>query len=102
MTALAEKHHDLGLWRRLNGFYGGGAHVGFAEYQDGTEGFQRNRVTAGFDAVAGLEYTFQQLPINVALDWKPEFNITGATGFCGWCGGVSIRYAITGHRYRSW
>jgi hypothetical protein len=102
LTALAQRHHDLGLWRNLNGYYGGGAHLGFSEYQDTEAGHQRTQATVGFDGVVGLEYTFRALPLNLALDWKPEFNLSGATGFCAWCGGVSVRYALQGHRYRVW
>ncbi len=102
ITALATRHHDLGIWRDLNGYYGGGAHIGFSEYTDTELGHQRSQATLGLDGVVGLEYTLRTLPIAVAVDWKPEFNLTGATGFCAWCAGVSVRYAIQGHRYRSW
>jgi hypothetical protein len=102
MTGLVQRHHDLGIWRDLNGFYGGGAHIGFSEYVDTEVGHQRTQATIGLDAVAGLEYTLRTLPLAVAVDWKPEFNFTGATGVCWWCSGVTVRYTIQGHRYRSW
>jgi len=39
-----------------------------------------------------LEYNFKEIPFNLGIDWKPVFNLTGASGFYGDGGAISIRY----------
>jgi hypothetical protein len=94
LTALAMQHRDLGWQRNFNWYYGGGLHTGFSEYRELETGRERTRTTLGLDGVLGLEYTFIALPVNLALDWKPEVNVTGATGVCLTCAGLSLRYAF--------
>ena len=40
----------------------------------------------------GLEYVFQEVPISISVDWKPEFNIIGHSGVWVGDGGLAIRY----------
>lgn len=94
LTALALKHQDIGWHRDFNWFYGGGAHVGFSEYIDTESGFDRTQTTVGIDGMIGVEYTFQPIPLNLALDFKPEVNFSGASGVCLLCGGLSVRYVF--------
>jgi len=94
LTALALKHRDIGWQRDFNWFYGGGAHVGFSEYTDTESGLDRTQTTVGIDGMIGAEYTFQPIPLNLALDFKPEINFTGASGVCLLCGALSIRYVF--------
>ncbi len=47
---------------------------------------------AGIGAQLGLEYCFEEIPLQLSLDWKPSFNLVPATGF-GWQGlALGIRY----------
>ncbi|MBI1193256.1 MAG: hypothetical protein GC205_08785 [Bacteroidetes bacterium] len=94
LTALGLKHRDIGWHREFNWFYGGGAHVGFSEYTDTESGLDRTQTTVGIDGMIGAEYTFQPIPLNLALDFKPEINFTGASGVCLLCGALSIRYVF--------
>jgi hypothetical protein len=43
--------------------------------------------------VIGIEYTFQDLPINIALDTGPNLKIIPALGF-DWRGAIAIRYTL--------
>lgn len=95
LTGLYEVNKRAFDIDRLNWFYGFGAHVGFwnGKYTYdywGTYGDQYTVV--GIDGILGLEYNFKEIPVNLGLDWKPAFNITGYTGF--WYDGValSLRY----------
>ena len=70
-----------------NGFrfyYGVGAHVG---------GW-KSRCALGVDGVIGLEYQFSEIPLNLALDYKPIFNIVEKTRFYLADIGLSIRIAF--------
>lgn len=41
----------------------------------------------------GIEYTFQDLPINISLDTGPSIQIIPDVGF-GWGGGLAVRYKL--------
>ena len=94
LTALGLKHQDIGWHREFNWFYGGGAHIGFSEYFDQENQYSRNQTTIGIDGMIGVEYTLQAIPLNIALDYKPEINFSGASGVCWYCGGLSVRYVF--------
>jgi hypothetical protein len=80
--ALLEKHKPTGP-EGLNWFYGGGAYVGFGD--------KRN---LGAQGIIGLDYKFQEVPINVSLDWKPELNIIQEVSFEPAAVGLSIRFTF--------
>lgn len=95
LTGLYEVHDNAFDVNRLNWYFGGGAHVGFwnGDYtygRWGREGY--NYVVVGIDGILGIEYNFSEFPINISLDWKPAFNLTGYSGFWGDGGALSIRY----------
>jgi hypothetical protein len=95
ITGLYEVHNNAFDVERLNWYYGGGAHLGIWNGDDtynswGEKGV--NYVVIGIDGVLGIEYNFAEVPINIGLDWKPAFNLSGYTGFWGDGGALSIRY----------
>jgi len=44
-------------------------------------------------ALLGLEYNFEDLPLNISIDTGPSFFISPNIGFI-WGGGLALRYAI--------
>lgn len=46
----------------------------------------------GIGGISGLEYSFDEVPINLGTDWKPVFNFIGYTGWWADGGALSIRY----------
>lgn len=80
----------------LNWFFGGGAHVGFYDRYNGNPWFDDfdNETVFGLDLIIGLEYTFDEIPLNLGIDWKPEINLVGYEGFWGDEVGLSIRFAF--------
>jgi len=92
-TELYEIHHQFADVSGLNVFYGVGAHLGFYNGDHTNWGTPGDQYTAlGVDGILGLEYSFRELPINISLDWKPEYNISGYTGMWYDGGAFSIRY----------
>jgi len=95
ITGLFENEHWTGEYPGLNWFWGVGAHAGFWDAG-------RNPNVAdtyigsviGVDAIAGLEYTFDEIPLNLSLDLLPTFNLIGYTGWGGINGAISIRYVF--------
>jgi hypothetical protein len=95
ITGLYENEHWTGKYPGLNWYWGLGAHVGFWDagsnvHLDSTyEG-----AVIGVDAVLGLEYTFDDFPLNLSLDLLPSVNLIGYTGWGGIYGALSVRYVF--------
>ncbi len=95
ITGLWESEHWTGHYPGLNWYYGGGAHVGF--WSNGTNpniNANYNGAVIGIDGVLGLEYTFDEIPLNLSLDLLPTVNLIGDTGWGGINGALSIRYVF--------
>ena len=99
ITGLYEKHFPIIKQEEGFRFYmGGGAHLGFWNeyrkhpwYEDKDD---RSHIALGVDGIIGLEYTFNEIPLNLAIDWIPMINIADHPAFWGGGVGLSVRYAI--------
>ena len=93
ITGLYEIHNQAFGVDRLNWYYGFGGHVGFWNGDDVKWADDNSNYTViGIDGILGMEYNFNEIPINLSIDWKPAFNIIGYSGFWGDGGAISIRY----------
>ncbi len=93
VTGLYEIHNQAFDTPRLNWYYGVGGHIGFWNgkyFRDAHN--NTNYSVIGVDGILGLEYNFKEIPFNLGIDWKPEFDLTGYSGFYGDGGAISIRY----------
>ncbi|MBU1013447.1 MAG: hypothetical protein KKG99_10610 [Bacteroidetes bacterium] len=93
LTGLYEIHNQAFNADGLKWYYGVGVHVGFwngkhVKWADDDVAY----TVIGFDGILGLEYSFPDIPINISIDWKPELNVSGYSGFWGDGGAISIRY----------
>jgi hypothetical protein len=94
-TALYEKERWTGHYPALNWYWGFGAHVGF--WDEGANRYVNSTYTGsviGVDGVLGIEYTFDEIPLNLSLDVLPSVNLIGSTGWGGINGALSIRYVF--------
>lgn len=89
VTGLYEVHNQAFDVERLKWYFGGGAHVGFfgIGYGGGSGTF------VGIDGIIGIEYKFEEVPINLGLDWKPAFDF-GYSHFFGDGAALSVRYVF--------
>lgn len=85
ITGLYEYHGDLNSEGNLKWYIGPGAHVGL---------YKGNNTLIGVDGVIGLDYKFNELPMNIALDWQPSFEFSKGYGFAGGWGGLAVRYTF--------
>jgi len=94
LTGLYEIHQQAFDVEHLNWYYGAGGHIGFWKGRDVSWGDNRDDdyTVIGIDGILGIEYNFQEIPINISLDWKPTMNIIGYSGFWGDGGAFSVRY----------
>jgi hypothetical protein len=95
ITGLYEIHNQAFNTTGLKWYYGIGGHVGFynGDYTYKYWGATGTTYTVvGIDGILGMEYSFNEIPINIGLDWKPAFNLIGYSGFWVDGGAFSIRY----------
>lgn len=80
LGALLEFHKPLSA-AGLTYFYGAGGYIGFIKTVNATT--QKSSTDANFGAqgVIGLDYKFNNIPLNLSLDWKPELNIVSDINF---------------------
>jgi hypothetical protein len=81
---LYEVHRLIGGMPNLNWFFGGGAYIGF----------QYNLVYTGPTGIIGMDYKFDNAPVNISLDWKPELDISPAINFVPDAFALSIRFTL--------
>ena len=93
ITGLYEIHNRAFNAERLKWYFGFGGHVGFwnGDYAKWGEPGVTYTVI-GIDGILGLEYSFSEVPINIGIDWKPSYNLSGYSGFWADGGAVSIRF----------
>jgi hypothetical protein len=86
ITGLYEFHGNLSTDGSLKWYVGPGAHVSL----------YKNSTAVGIDGVVGIDYKFSNIPLNLALDWQPAFELGGAdrNGFYGNWGGFAIRFTL--------
>ena len=84
LGGLYEVHRLIGGMPNLNWFYGGGAYIGF----------QYDLVYTGPMGVIGMDYKFDNAPINLSLDWKPELDISPAINFIPDAFALSVRFTL--------
>ncbi len=95
LTGLYEIHGDINGAPGLKWYIGPGAHIGVwnDHYKD-----QYNNdggANFGIDGVVGLDYKFNNAPINMSVDIQPNFSFgnDGRSGFDVW-GGFAVRYTF--------
>lgn len=84
LTGLYEKYMTLSSDGALDFFYGGGAGITI-----GNGGF-----TAGITGIAGLCYTFKDIPIDISLDWRPTLEVIPDPYLYPKLIGLSVRYTF--------
>ena len=88
VTALYEYRFDLSELT-INGFgwyVGGGAHAG------GREIDSKVHFLSGLDGIVGADYNFQNIPVNISLDWKPAIHFNESAELAQFA--FSVRYTF--------
>ena len=84
ICGLYELHFPIESVTNLQWFAGPGAYIAF-----------RNSSTYfGAAGIVGLDYKFEELPLNLTVDWKPELNIISKVAFESSGLGISVRYTF--------
>jgi len=84
---------DIGGIEELYYYYGVGASIYFWNFKE--EGPNQS-VTPGIQGYLGVEYTFEDRPINLTLDWIPSLFLSGElSGLQGGYFAIGVRYVLS-------
>lgn len=83
LGALLEIHNPLNV-PGLRWLYGAGAYLGFED----------KNTFLGPTGIIGLDYKFENVPINLTLDWKPELDIIPDINFVPDAFALSVRFTL--------
>lgn len=81
--AIYERFAPIKGVEHLQWFYGAGAYVGFNSFDN-----------FGLMGIAGLDFQFTEVPINLSIDWKPELNLIEGVAFRASTVAVSVRFCF--------
>ena len=84
VCGLYELHFPINAVNNLYWFAGGGGYVAF----------RSNTTFIGGAGIIGLDYKFDELPLNISLDWKPELNLISKVAFESSGIGLSARFTF--------
>jgi hypothetical protein len=93
ITGLYEWYGDIPAVEGMKWYAGAGAHIGFynTEYAHYYPG-RSNGLYLGPDGVLGVDYKFNNAPINLSFDVQPRVDLPG--GFFDIWGGLGVRFAF--------
>ena len=89
-SALYEWHKATSQYPALSWYLGTGGAIGFYDIRSPWVYEDETRTIIGVQAVVGIEYTFESIPVNVGFDWIPLFNMIGFSDF------DFIQFALSG------
>jgi len=76
----------------LSWFVGPGVHAG--AWREKYSKIFDNKLDIGIDGIIGFDYKFDNVPINVSVDWQPAVTVVGSAGFTPSYGGIGVRYTF--------
>jgi hypothetical protein len=93
LGALIELHQPLSS-QGLTWYYGGGAYLAFMKTVNTNTQKTSTDPNFGAQGVIGLDYKFNNIPLNISLDWKPELNIVTDINFEPAAIGLTARFTF--------
>jgi hypothetical protein len=93
LGALVEFHKPLST-QGLSWFYGAGGYLAFPKVLNATTNKTNTETNFGAQGVIGLDYKFNNIPLNLSLDWKPELNIVTDINFEPATVGLTARFTF--------
>lgn len=93
LGALIEFHKPVGA-EGMTYFYGAGGYIAFLKTTNLNTQKTSTDPNFGAQGVVGLDYKFNNIPLNLSLDWKPELNLVSNINFEPACIGLSARFTF--------
>jgi hypothetical protein len=93
LGALVEMYKPLAP-AGLAYFYGAGGYISFIKKVNVNTLKTTTDPNFGAQGIIGLDYKFNNVPLNISLDWKPELNIVSDINFEPSAIGFSARFTF--------
>ena len=94
---ILEGVYELNYPLKENGlewYYGAGVILGFIKQADfSSQNGMKSSFLSGIKSIIGIEYTFEDFPLNIGLDTGPVLLFSPNISFT-WAGALAIRYTI--------
>ena len=88
-------HHPIDGVEGLQYYFGGGGSVYFWNFNNLFLDNSFNSTTFGIQFYGGLDYKFEDLPLNISIDWIPSYLFNSYnSGFSGTLGSIGVRYVL--------
>ena len=88
-SALFYWNYTLNEGKNIRLYGGGGVQGGYKKND------QVDAAVVGVGGIAGIDYKFLHLPLNISLDWQPSFQWTGGNDeFEAGYGGIAVRLTL--------
>jgi hypothetical protein len=78
----------------LSWFYGAGGYISFVKKVNASGTKTNTDPNFGGQGIVGLDYKFNNIPLNITLDWKPELNLVSDINFEPAAVGFSARFTF--------
>jgi len=88
-------HTDFESVDKLQWYYGAGVGAFIWSYDNFYYTERSNNLGIGISGIIGAEYTFEDIPLAVSIDWAPTFIVSGiGSGFGSGYGALNIKYIL--------
>jgi len=95
VSGAYQYHKPIDGVDNLNWYFGAGASVFFWSFDDFFLDDRYSNATIGAQGYIGLDYKFENAPVNLTLDWIPTLFFSGFnSGFGGGYGTLGVRYVL--------
>ncbi len=90
-----QKHNPIPSVERLSWYYGAGLGAYFYSFDNDFIAGDNGSLSLGLQGYLGLDYAFEDFPINISVDWIPTYFVSGfGDGFGGGYGTLAVRYIL--------
>jgi hypothetical protein len=96
-SGMYQFHYDIKGAPGLKWYVGPEAHLAVYNNRNNEMFYFKNWDSGtyiGLGGVIGFDYKFNEIPINISLDWQPSFEFGNDHGFIGAWGGFAVRYTF--------
>jgi hypothetical protein len=87
-----EYYNKTNIYPGLTWYVGTGGALGYYNNDSPWVDVSDYRFVFGIEAIAGIDYKFENMPISIAFDWTPLFIIVGYVDFDFLQFGISVRF----------
>lgn len=98
LSGAYQIYKPIGAVDGLHWYWGGGASAYFWSFDNDNiffAGDDYNTTSFGIQAYGGLDYVFENVPVNLSIDLVPTYFLNSyGSGFAGGYGAIGVRYTI--------